>query len=692
MVQFQTAYQSAMDRGYYAPASPYAGVEGGNPDIEGPLVPLNELGETVVEKDPRTGANIIQTVTAAVRAGAGSIQIVMSVPPEQAIGGRAKAYGREVREAVRELAEANEVHITGVELPTAISNLSGYNQQTGYITDETRHTAMTEVRDAIKFVADVAGGGGVDIFSVEYPRTMFDSKWNRKIGEDRFGRPVYQFQAYPEEPEKAVKHLVDDRTGRVLQEIRMNQVINYPIWKRYKGDKKYTDENGNTVNPGDYIGWDNEKLEREQRIPEYDADKNEFKVERKTWKYFEKEAAELNEEKAKESGVPVHRLKEQDIITPQEAFLRASNESQERIARGWEIYYGRMIENIETKRTRLKEAIKFYKNLDENLPEEEKYKIMREDPRAHDFLNQMGLAGPQFKKIPDILEDQMKETMLQIEQSQASMLGQRQTAEDYKFQREHIVSAEKYAKQKSYESYAEAGISALDETQFNKNVKRPIYVGPEIGWPQGYGAHPDEFVELIKTSRDIMKERLINERGYKEREAEQAAKTHIKGLFDTSHMGMWLNNFRRLPGESDEKRLKEFNNWYMDKVKEIAKADVIGQIQAVDSATGAHGHLPAGQGIFPVVEAVKEFKKSGFKGPVVSEGHEEEQFGQNRILLETWKAFGAGTYRSGGGGPAPGRWNRVQDAYFGRTYPPYFVFGGYAPSNEWTLWSQTPFE
>lgn len=692
MVQFQTEYSSATDRSFYAPASPYAEVESGTPNIEDPLIPLNELGETVVEKDPRTGANIIQTVTAAIRAGAGNIQIVMSVPPEQAIGGRAKAYGREVREAVRELAEANEVHITGVELPTSISNLSGYNQQSGYITDETRHTALTEVRDAIKFVADIAGGGGVDIFSVEYPRTMFDSKWNKEIGKDRFGRPIYQFQAYPEEPERAVKHLVDDRTGRVMSEMRMNQVINYPVWRRYEPEPgepdHYTDMNGNIVKKGDYIGWDKEKLSREERIPEYDGEKNTFIVERKDWIYFQQEANEMNAEKKQKLGRP---LKDDEMITPQEAFLQATTESQERIARGWEIYYGRSINNIEERRDRLKKAIEVYKQIDENLSEDEKMKIIRQD---HAFSREelFGVMPPVFKKIPELLADQMKALNHEIDQAQAAVVGQKQHAEDLKFQREHITTADKYAKEKSYESYAEAGIAALDETTFNKNVKRPIYVGPEIGWPQGYGAHPDEFVDLIKTSRSKMAERLVAERGYAKAEAENVAKTHIKGLFDTSHMGMWLNNFRRLPGESDEKRLKEFNGWYMGKIKEIAKADVIGQIQAVDSATGAHGHLPAGQGIFPVVEAVKEFKKQGFKGPVVSEGHEEEQFGQNRILLETWKAFGAGNFRSGGSGATPGRWHKTQDAYFGRTYPPYFVYGGYAPSNEWTLWSQTPFE
>ena len=54
----------------------------------------------------------------------------------------------------------------------------------------------------------------------------------------------------------------------------------------------------------------------------------------------------------------------------------------------------------------------------------------------------------------------------------------------------------------------------------------------------------------------------------------------------------------------EEKRLKKFNKWFMDQVDNMGKAGVVGSIQAVDSASGAHGHLPPGQGILPVKDAV----------------------------------------------------------------------------------------
>ena len=36
--------------------------------------------------------------------------------------------------------------------------------------------------------------------------------------------------------------------------------------------------------------------------------------------------------------------------------------------------------------------------------------------------------------------------------------------------------------------------------------------------------------------------------------------------------------------------------------------------------------------------------------------------------------------------------HEVQYSYFGQNQAPYFIFGAYAPSNDWTLWSQSPLE
>ena len=188
-----------------------------------------------------------------------------------------------------------------------------------------------------------------------------------------------------------------------------------------------------------------------------------------------------------------------------------------------------------------------------------------------------------------------------------------------------------------------------------------------------------------------MAERLVKERGMSKDEAKSAADQSLQGCFDTGHLGMWLDHFKKdHPQETEEHRKARFNGWYMDMVAKMQKEGVIGSIQAVDSASGAHGHLPAGQGIFPVVEAVEYLKSHGFSGFIVSEGHEEEQFGRGRIMLQTWRAFGSDI--TGGYFAEPVRWGDVADTYFGHVNPPPYIVGEYRPSDDWVFWSGVPLE
>jgi hypothetical protein len=250
--------------------------------------------------------------------------------------------------------------------------------------------------------------------------------------------------------------------------------------------------------------------------------------------------------------------------------------------------------------------------------------------------------------------------------------------------------------QRSAQSYAEAGMTAmqLQDKMGTKQIKKDLYVGPEIGWPQFFGSHPKEFVQVILDARAQMAERL-RQQGLSRSRAQEEARKHIKGTFDTSHMGMWLQQFH--PELPWDERLKKFKKWYKEQIEWLAeqnrKHDVIGAIQAVDSAGAGHGHLPPGQGILPVKDAIGILKtKGGFNGYVVSEGHEEEKFGEGRILLKTWQHFNAPISTGYGPGMPVHRWGEVQHGYFGRTYSPLFMFGAYAPSNEFKLWSEVPLE
>ena len=133
---------------------------------------------------------------------------------------------------------------------------------------------------------------------------------------------------------------------------------------------------------------------------------------------------------------------------------------------------------------------------------------------------------------------------------------------------------------------------------------------------------------------------------------------------------------------------------YLAKVNK--EYDIIGGIQVVDSASGAHGHLPPGQGVLgkDIYEYMKILKeKGGYKGELTSEGHEEEKFGQGRILTQAWSAFGSpistGGYMHGRAAP---QFRDIRQNYAQIAYGTTGIFQSYVPSNDFQLWSQVPLE
>jgi len=619
MVEFNVGYYSPMDRQYHEQA--FSDMRK-RTQLEAPIVPISQIGQTVPEHDPAGRfKNIVQNVQAAIRGGAGNLQIVMMTSPDSPIGGRPKGYGEEVREAIREIALANKVVVSGIEMPTAMSNLSGYDPQRNVFIEERRKRDIQEVKDAIKFVADTAQGGGIDVLSWEYDRSFRDASWNE-------GKWKNSFQPIEKED---VERLVDKRTGRIMM-IPKEETLELPFKKGFIDEKHR-------------LGFDDKTGE----------------IKTETWSWGDFKAAGTREKKA-----------------PAEIFMQMQIESQMSQYRYWE--------RVHTERAH--HATELIAQIEKAIPK-------LEDPL-------------QVKDYQEKLADQRRE--YDVEARAAA--GQRQQRADLEERQKNLVPVEKYANAKAAESYAVSGIAAFQETHSNPNAKRPVYVGPEIGWPHYYGSHPEEFIEHIRNSRKKMielmtsktmvieeagKERTVTnpyfQQGMSEKQAQEEAKTHIKGMVDTSHIGMWLEHFQT--EKPWKERVANFEKWYMDQIDKLAevnkKEQIIGGVQAVDSMSGAHGHLPAGQGILPVVKAVQKLRENGYTGYITSEGHEEERFGEGRILLKAWEAFGSPIGGSNYLAPQQ-RWGEVHNAYFGRTYSPMQMFGAYSPSNDFTLWSNVPLE
>ena len=656
MAEFRTQPYNPMDRQYHEtieldPARPHA-------NIEEPIIPISQLGQTIPEHDPAGRfKNVIQVAQAAIRRGAGVMQLMLQTTPDQAVGGRPKGYGPEVREQLREVFKANEAILSGMEMPTAINNLSGYNPQQGTFDDERQKRDMDEVKDAIRFAADVAEGGGIDVLSWEYARPLFNASWNTK---DKEGKPLF------EETGEPIVQVVDQRTGRI-QGMRINEIEKIPMAKDPKTGKDFVF----IPQIGKFAPLDPKKgIPKDEDIKYLGDGKYAIIQEGKTvdcidklkpwkWEDFQKWA-------------------DNEGVAPEQYFMKEQLQTQIKQARGWATTY----------REHAKGSYQRWM-------------------KAKELLEQAEKEGDTNKII--VAREEEFGWKKKYEQEVDTIGSYEQQAAENEEKAKYLVPIQDYALQRATKAYAELGIAARQETIYNKHAKRDIYVGPELGWPHAFGSHPSEFKQLIEKSREEMVNLMTNEKipdpkdptrwvdnpyyekGLSRREAEETAKRHIKGCFDTSHVGMWLQHFK--PELPWNKRVEEFNKWYMEEVKKLAKSDVVGSIQLVDSMSAAHGHLPPGQGIFPVVEAAKEFKKQGFTGFMVSEGHEEERFEEGRILVETWKAFNAPfESKYGPGMPARG-FADVQNRYLQNSYSPRMMFGSYTPPfGEYKPWSELPFE
>jgi len=281
-------------------------------------------------------------------------------------------------------------------------------------------------------------------------------------------------------------------------------------------------------------------------------------------------------------------------------------------------------------------------------------------------------------------------------ENQASV-SQQQQAEDSRETQQHIMSARKYALNESYNSYAEAGMYALDQTR-TKHLSKPLVVTMENIFPESYGAHPDELKSLIQNSRKHMADLLVQQRGMSQSEAQKAASTHLKATLDTGHFNMWRKYWQNDPSKSMEQNDKEFHNWMLKKTEELAKDGLIGNVHLVDNFGYQDDHLSPGEGTTPVKEIVKILKKHGYEGALTVEPGADASTDLSDFhgLMKTWRLFGSPVYGAHGPVARTDRpkdsWTNIQYSYFGQTNPPFYVFGPYSPSQDWTLWSQVPME
>jgi len=667
-----------------------------------------------------------------IRMGAGKLEIQF---PGYRSGNRnqqtPEMFGEDQRQAMREMQLANEVRFT-THASFGLMGMMGRDER-GNFSVIGANQDLQELKRAIDFSADM-GGGSVVMHSGEFERPMTDmylddETHHLNLARDPSGRLMVR-QSHTQEID-AKFDLLDARTSQKMETVQKDRLVSYPDWKKAKEDYTGFDINGNPVviKKGDYVDYQNRKIldpydPLKGRVPEYNPDTGRFSVKLKHFDYFKKEAEEYNKylEEVELKREPNFYEK----VYPEEMFLRATLETQEGHARGWALQYGLETQHRIDALNAIDKAIEFYKKLDESIPEEEKWKIMRQERIV--FGQVADLIPPETKHPLKMLVDARVDAQKSLEFARQASAAQEQQAVDTSETKVNLITPIKRLEQHGARMYAEAGIHAMQKT---KDPNNPVVVAIENIFPERFGGHLEELKWIIKKSRERMvdmltepkiqlgisrkptemtEEKLIEatqpgKRGmlqenpyYMEisrEEAEKIAEMHIKATLDTGHLNMWRKYWQDDPKLNREQNDTKFKEWYLKQVESLAKENMIGNVHLADNFGYQDEHLSPGQGNAPIKEVVSILKKHGYDRALTVEPGADATTDLSDFhgLMKTWRFFGSPIYGMGMGAPQiPQRWTDVQYSYFGQNRPPYFVFGPYAPSNDWTLWSAVPME
>lgn len=692
-----SGYFSPMDREY------------GQPQVKSS--PTNDVGVGIKDIGFSTGLGPVpnlQALSAKMRVGQKKMELsFMGMGKGSQQGQTPGMFGERQRQAFREMQAANEYNFT-THSSVGVMGLAGMDQQ-GNFSRQNQKRAIDEIKRAIDFAADVARGGPVVVHTGEYFRHMSDAPWNSE------GKYQDKFSMFEGEKERASFRVVDSRTGQIIAEARKNKNVARPVWHMATAGQEYIDPSGNTrtVPEGEkiYIDYENHQVKAEERLPEFDSAARAFKTRQMTWEDFKEEAKDMTiRAKRMWREWKDGKIKEEDFdksywgrfrdaksedevrIRPEEAYIIGTLETNAANSRGWAAFYGNDYDRLVERLKKLKGAKAFYEKIEHATSEEEKWKLKKQMGDEYG-----GLIPPDSKYPSEIIDQAIRDLQGRMSQQQEAGSSQLSQANETVETIRHVESADTFALKESYTAYATAGIKAMMNSQKLEQegkLKRPLAISMENIFPESYGAHPDELIELVQNSRKKMTE-MLTQQGMRESDAAKKAEQHISATFDTAHCNLWWKYWKGDQKKTMEENRKEFETWMLDRVEEMAKKKIIGHLHLVDNYGYEDEHLAPGQGNTPVKKIVEIFKKNGFKGDLIVEPGADFSVDSSgsQTLLKAWQHFGSPIYGMGGGGGGGGRgWNQVGYEYMGMNQPPYFVFGGYSPSEDWTLWSGVPLE
>ena len=547
-----------------------------------------------------------------------------STTPEQ--------YGKNEREAIRQLAKLNEVQLS-THATFGIGGLAGFNPQEGGFSREASEQALHEVERAVDFAADTAGGGPIVVHTQEFPRPIYKVKPEGVKGE---------FEGFPEEREKGMIYFADKDTGKV-NALKMDEIISMP---RYK-DPEHT-ELGYVRDENDHIKIDT------MTIGEYSKKLAERK--------------KLNpEEAALESLKDFNRREIQRLVGERERF--------DRDVRTYEKVVGDL------------QGLK--KDFEDILPEvgnkEAARTVLRQRLKASGITPKTDDEQKQFINEPEkLIDGEIKNIQSWMNSYRETVVGISRELATAQRKIDSLVPLEQVGLERSTETIARAAMFAYDKERSMK-LERPLFIAPENLFDTSYGSDPRELRKVIETSRKKMEDELVDKRHMDRNNAAKIAEDHIKATFDIGHLNTWRKYFKAPPGTDPD---KEFQKWVLKEVEDLQKKKIIGHVHLSDNFGYYDEHVSPGFGNAPVSEFVKKLKELGYKGTMIVEpGHQDA-----RAWTEAMRSLQSPIYKSKS-------WTDVEFSYFGGTYNPPYVVGGYAPDvslgdehRDWKFWSGVPIE
>ena len=676
---FDQSYYTAMDRDYYMTPLPEKsgymsgsyGVGDNAPDI---TLPLSDIG---VSAHP--GQDQLQALNMRIRQGAGKVELGFFGTGKGNEQNRTpEMYGKNERQAIRELAQVNEVELSTHASPNA-GSLAGWGQR-GF-DEQVRERTLHEIERAIDFAADATNGGAIVVHANEFPRSI----------QNRFGvngeEKKFAFRGFEGEAKEGYLQMVDKLTGAVTG-ISKRQLLHVPKYeekevngKDYWVTTELEDDGTPQLLEKTFLAPEDKNLSKEEndamrdrwerlrflRIPKYEPDLakskgKRFESEELKWEIIQKETAKHNATAKKE-------------ITEGELFLRIHKENEIARASGTAWQFSRDLKEHEKKMRELNEKHHKLKKLKE------------ENPGAYAKIN-LGHEDliEQTKKELDVRK---QEVVTAAEYAGASQIQ----AENLRQEQKNVSTLEDYGQGKAADTVARAAIYTMQRKEQaereRKEKLKDMFIAVENLFPDQYGGHPEEVAEIVLAARKTFEDKLRKDHHKSKEEAEDLAKRYIKATWDTGHANIWFKYFDEKAGETLEAKQARFKKWYLEQARMWKEKEIMGHVHITDNFGWEDEHVPPGEGTTPIKEFLKEIEdniKDKKTDLIVEPSHHD------------WRALTSGMRLLGGNiyGLPAGKidtWADIQHSYFGRNAAPYFLYGDSTTDpNSWQLWSQAPLE